>query len=323
MRTYFRLTSFVLALLAATQVAGQTLEARKPFRKPNDRHLTATENATGEIVVKFHDHVRARVSPSGELSFQGNGDVRAARRLLQACSLQPAIKMSPIEIEALQTEAATNSGKAQPDLAGLISVRVADLNDKIGIERLARRLNSLDSVEFATIKHSLKISSNPYGGYCSLPVAPLLCVQVRDLAQCTDLGGVFSRPLARSSQLSKLLARAAWKRKTSGRRISHSKPSTRLFASTPLLRTVSSGGGSSEALMCGPTATRLSIPRYQLATAMGSHNPMRFFLLTMKLSSAWLVLNWHFPAMTLHESHANFLIPLISRPLTVRLFTKP
>lgn len=193
MRTYFRLTSFVLALLAATQVAGQTMEARKPFRKPIDRHLTATENATGEIVVKFHDHVRARVSPSGALKFLGNGDVRAAHRLLKKCTLQPALKMSPVELDALEAEAFANSGKAQPDLAGLISVRVADTDDKMGIERLARRLNSLDSVEFATIKHSLKISSNaPYGGYCQLPVVPLLCVQVASQPECDALGGAFS-----------------------------------------------------------------------------------------------------------------------------------
>ena len=96
MRTYLRLTSFALALMAATQVAGQTLEAREPFRKPNDRHLTATENATGEIVVKFHDHVRARVTPTGQLTFPGDAkSLRAIRGLLRGASVRPAINASP------------------------------------------------------------------------------------------------------------------------------------------------------------------------------------------------------------------------------------
>ena len=208
MRTYFRLTSFVLALLAATQVAGQTLEARKPFRKPSERHLTATENATGEIVVKFHDHVRARVSPSGQLNFLGQGNLGEARRLLRNSSLQPAIKVSPIELDALEAEAAANSGKAQPDLGGLISVRVADVNDKMGIEKLARRLNRLDSVEFATIKHSLKVSSalpTGYNGYCRLPVEPLLCVQVTTQAECDQLGGSYSLSPCTSQGVSPVL----------------------------------------------------------------------------------------------------------------------
>ena len=193
MRTYFRLTSFALALLAATQVAGQTLEAREPFRKPNDRHLTATENATGEIVVKFHDHVRARVTSAGQLTFPGDSkSLRTIRGLLRGASVRPAINASPLKLEAIQSQAAARSGKAQPDLAGMISVWVADAEDTIGIETLARRLNRHPLVEFATIKHSLKVSSSTYGGWCALPVTPLLCVQVVDEEACEALGGFWN-----------------------------------------------------------------------------------------------------------------------------------
>ena len=194
MRTYTCITSLALALLASTQVAGQTLEARQPFNKPNDRHLTATENATGEIVVKFHDNVRARVNTSGQLIFQGgnNKALRAIRGLLKGSSVRPAINGSALKLEAIQSQAASRSGKAQPDLAGMISVWVADAEDKAGIETLARRLNRQDVVEFATIKHSLKVSADSYGGFCALPVTPLLCVEVADEDACEALGGFFS-----------------------------------------------------------------------------------------------------------------------------------
>ena len=195
-------------LCSAFATASGELEPRVQKAKQPLPHLVAGETATGEIVVKFADEVKAR-AVAGRLESLGmpTKSFFRAQRLLESYPIAPAINQAQSRIDALIQRAESISGKMQPDLGGMIKVVAGG-----SAESLAHRLHALDCVDYVSIQTKLQPSSmfagptcdcnddpvnnpdcvNSGPGSCALPVAPPLCVEVSNHLECCNLGGVFS-----------------------------------------------------------------------------------------------------------------------------------
>ena len=195
-------------LCSAFATASGELEPRVQKAKQPLSHLVAGETATGEIVVKFADEVKAR-AVAGQLESLGmpTKSFFRAQRLLESYPIAPAINQTQSRIDALIQRAESISGKMQPDLGGMIKVVAGG-----SAESLAHRLHALDCVDYVSIQTKLQPSSmfagptcdcnndpasnpdcvNSGPGSCALPVTPPLCVEVSNHLECCNLGGVFS-----------------------------------------------------------------------------------------------------------------------------------
>ncbi|GJM21785.1 MAG: hypothetical protein DHS20C15_17000 [Planctomycetota bacterium] len=142
----------------AAPVLSQELAARRPLdlgplRVPvlNTDALDALAAPPRfELQLKFSDAALARLTSAGRLESRAGLPIGAAQGLLdeQGVSLRPLVQLSETRLLALQSRAATRSGVAQPDLAGLFAVNESELS----LERLAQlgqALQELDLVEFA------------------------------------------------------------------------------------------------------------------------------------------------------------------------------
>jgi len=156
------------ALAISTAVAPMALAAdagyylpRKPLPKlptekldiPVDRHGNIV--ATGRLVVKFHDSVRARTSTQrgralhslASENVRGVEDILGARRL----TIRQAITVEPARLRAVEERAMERTGRLQPDLAGLMYVE-GPLNDLL---EAARALNELPIVEWVEFEQEM------------------------------------------------------------------------------------------------------------------------------------------------------------------------
>lgn len=128
------------------------LEPRQPVNRIPNEELVVNQFATGRLIVKFTDQVRARPAGNTRLDSLADRDLRDAERVLEeeGGHFAPLFEQTPEQLRALETRAAHASNVAQPDLAGMMYVQ--GIEDDETLQRVARRLNSLDIIEFVDIE---------------------------------------------------------------------------------------------------------------------------------------------------------------------------
>ncbi|NNF44634.1 MAG: S8 family serine peptidase [Phycisphaerales bacterium] len=138
----------ILGIGSAAVADAGALTPRAPLPKRTAEQLVLPISGTGRLIVKFMDQVRARVTPDGGLYSLTSSDLDPVQGIAThfGVELYPAIGKSEERLAALQARAAAHSGKAQPDLAGMMIVEGARNQEEL--EALARALNELPSVEF-------------------------------------------------------------------------------------------------------------------------------------------------------------------------------
>ena len=101
------------------------------------------------LVVKFADGVRARADGGGGLTSRSGADLEKARAIADTFRLEfsPAIGLLEERLAELEQRAARRSGRAQPDLAGLVRVDGEDV-DPDTLLAAGGALSELPEVEF-------------------------------------------------------------------------------------------------------------------------------------------------------------------------------
>ncbi|MEQ8846102.1 MAG: S8 family serine peptidase [Phycisphaerales bacterium] len=122
------------------------LQPRTPLAKMALAGRPAFEH---RLTVKFVDAVRARADANGGLVSAGGVDVQPLLDALAGAgdgpvAFRPLIDMPMAELEAMLADAANRSGRAQPDLGGIMVVGVADAN----MDAVARVLHESDLTEY-------------------------------------------------------------------------------------------------------------------------------------------------------------------------------
>ena len=196
---------------------------RRPSPKTPTAELTIPAQATGEILVKFNDTVRARVQ-AGVLNAEGAINVAPARAIMNQFQLTaaPLFNWTNDRLGRLEAKATAASGKAQPDLAGMIKFKAPWAN----LQAAARALNDLDSVEWVSFRKdwhpmagglrrccfpddghcelftladciALQGSPGPAGSDCTFECGPGACCVLGDCEvtfdeeDCVALGGIY------------------------------------------------------------------------------------------------------------------------------------
>ena len=151
---------------AASTVADElegVLTERRPLNPVVIRAEPVSEKFSGlidgspyRLIVKFHDPVRAR-SQRGSIISETATELAGTRRLARSfgMSFSPLIRLPEEALQELERRAASRSGVAQPDLAGLMVV-VLHGADPTELEAAGRALQALPEVEFAYIQTLLQ-----------------------------------------------------------------------------------------------------------------------------------------------------------------------
>ena len=140
----------VLSVSAAQSLVPRDLVMVDVVRAPR----LQAEHAFHQLTVKFHDAARARVWDDGQVYFLGAVPVAQAAALQELAAMwgvtfRPQITLSASAIAQLEARAAASSGRAQPDLAGMMVVEVD--GDAGELEALGEALRALPMVERAHI----------------------------------------------------------------------------------------------------------------------------------------------------------------------------
>ena len=142
----------VVALAGAVVITGTamaqqtTLIARTPVKKSPDHRLVMTDGSTGRLSIKFTDTTLARAIDGGVASLS-NQPLHEITQLFERFEMrvEPFFKRaSETKLQALQARAAAYSGKAQPDLGGMMYVTGPFEN----LEAVAVALNQRDEIEY-------------------------------------------------------------------------------------------------------------------------------------------------------------------------------
>ena len=188
MRT--KVLSAVLTLCASTgsglasSDGAAALQPRVPFAKAALPERPAFEH---RLTMKFADHVRARVDAQGTPVSTAGVDLGPLLDALAGASdtpvtFRPLIDIPKADLDAMLADAATRSGRAQPDLGGIMVVRV----DGARMDAVARALHASDLVEYV---HYEQRRPTPPGWFDGGPLdTPDACF---DIAPAT--GSYFSR----------------------------------------------------------------------------------------------------------------------------------
>ncbi|MBC23766.1 MAG: hypothetical protein CMJ32_07625 [Phycisphaerae bacterium] len=138
------------------------IKARMPQRKKATEDIVLPFNGktgepiwTGRIIVKFMDDVRARAprTPSDRAISMNRANIGQVDQIITQYNgtIQQYINRPPEVLAQLEQRALLNSGWAQPDLAGMMFVDVAE-EDMVAT---ARALNDLDYIEYVHIDTEL------------------------------------------------------------------------------------------------------------------------------------------------------------------------
>jgi len=146
----------LLALLTlATAHAAQTLAPRTPLAKEPVRVLVRDVDVPEphHLVVKLRDALRGRSDARGRLVSRSGADLDGLQRAADALgvSFEPLIRLPESKLAALEARAAERSGRAQPDLAGILRARLAD-ESPAELERVGAALLALDDVEYVHVE---------------------------------------------------------------------------------------------------------------------------------------------------------------------------
>jgi len=113
----------------------------------------ATADVERRLVVKLRDEVRGRVRADGRLDSSSAASLAEIEAVAQAWDVrfERLISLPEETLAALQERAARRSGRAQPDLAGLLRV-VADGRSVSDLEALGQALQACREVEFVSLQ---------------------------------------------------------------------------------------------------------------------------------------------------------------------------
>ncbi len=164
-------------------VPGPALKPRVPLTKLAAAQLVVPTGASGRLIVKFKDEVKAR--PGETVQSVAAADLSAFQQIVtaQGLSVQSAFSLSPDRLKKIENKGVAYSGIAQPDLAGMMYV------DRPGGVPVAAALalNSLPEVEFVEYEPKM-VLHGPVTGACCLP--NITCV-VTTLDGCVAAGGAY------------------------------------------------------------------------------------------------------------------------------------
>ena len=154
---------------------GELIPRRPPPKTPTAR-LVAPIDATGQLIIKFRDVIQARAQGDGTVLSLSNANLNQFGAVIAQHQLQvaPAFRTPQASLLELQARAAGYSGKAQPDLAGMMYVS-GDWNQ---VQAAAKVLNDLDTVEWVEFEKRL-VPYQVAGMACGDPMT----------GSCYDLAG--------------------------------------------------------------------------------------------------------------------------------------
>lgn len=140
----------LLILLALPAYAAAELEPREPLAQEPLRVHAEFEQ---RLVVKFRDHVLARPTADGGVTSRAGEDLAPVVAVTAAYAIEfaPLIRLPESVLTRLEARAAARSGRAQPDLAGMM---VAELPDPSPANLLAagNAMLALDAVEWVDLE---------------------------------------------------------------------------------------------------------------------------------------------------------------------------
>ncbi|MCZ6446081.1 MAG: hypothetical protein O6758_07835, partial [Planctomycetota bacterium] len=149
------------------------LAPRKPTPKTPTAQLRIPEDATGKLIIKFRDEVKARPTADGTVRSLTNGNLDEVQAIIDQFEvrLSRLINHPDSKLAELEARAATYSGKAQPDLAGMMYIQ----GPQEKLQGAARALNELQTVEWVIFE----VKKYPFGGSTGA-----CCVE--EIGQCFD-----------------------------------------------------------------------------------------------------------------------------------------
>ncbi len=134
-------TSVIISVWIAATAAGQELAARRPLPMPG----AWRPEAPSRLTVKFHDAVRARARAGSVVSAADAAmDEVAALAADHDARFSPLITLPEDRLALLEQRAARRSGRAQPDLAGMMAIEAPAAE----LEALAAALRERPEVEW-------------------------------------------------------------------------------------------------------------------------------------------------------------------------------
>ena len=153
------MTALLLFALAVAPIQSITVQGTRPRDVIGAGAVVLPTDAAfnmdrASLVVKFRDGVRARSNQNGEVAASGLAQFRTETRAgladLQGIQFSPLIRTANSKIESLLARAATRSGRAQPDLAGLMRVEFDTAPTREEFIAIGEALRALPDVEFVT-----------------------------------------------------------------------------------------------------------------------------------------------------------------------------
>lgn len=162
---------------------------RRPVPKKSSNELFLPPKAAAAMTIKFMDYVKARVSPDGIKSLTST-DITSAQDLIKRFNLrvESAFSQDPADLLLLEQKAFRGSGKAQPDLNGILRIT----GPRGVMTRVARMLNDMEYVEYVEFEKPLIELNTMFIDSCciqSAAGAPLVCAEI-SLADCISLNGL-------------------------------------------------------------------------------------------------------------------------------------
>ena len=153
------MTAFLLLALAAAPAQNITVQGTLPRVAIDAGAVTLPQDAAfdmgrASLVVKFRDGVRARANQDGQVAASGLARFRPETQ--QGLADTPGIRFSPLirssnaSVESLLARAANRSGRAQPDLGGVMRVEFDGTPTREQFIAIGEALRALPDVEFVT-----------------------------------------------------------------------------------------------------------------------------------------------------------------------------
>jgi len=190
----------LLATVGMSWAGTGGLKPRVPIPKSPTALLRVPDDATGRLIIKFTDDVRARVEIDGSVRSLAHRSLDSANEIIDRFGLTvtPAINHPLEALAELERRAENYSGKAQPDLAGMMHVT----GPEEVLLTAARALYRLDTIEFATFETKLYLADEtpvgrPLGdratGACCIPNddETVFTCTVDTPINCLGAGGVY------------------------------------------------------------------------------------------------------------------------------------
>ncbi|MGD1915010.1 MAG: S8 family serine peptidase [Phycisphaerales bacterium] len=169
LKTAFRLALTVALVCSPATAAAdeaQVLQPRTPLTKAD---LAARPAYEHRLTVKFADAVRARIGPDGRLTSLSGIDLEALQDAISATiagdaavTFRPLVDLTEAQLAGMLADAAQRSGRAQPDLGGMMAVSVP----LESMEAVARILHASELVEYV---HYQQVSPPPPGWFGNGP----------------------------------------------------------------------------------------------------------------------------------------------------------